>query len=437
MTHPLRTGVADQIALFRAYDTDGTAKVDLTSATTGLSLTVFRTGLAQVSISSLTDKAADDTTHADGAIRRIGGNLYSVDLPDAAMATYCPSISVRGTYTGGEIEPIVHPMAGYNPSLVAVGANTVEPTNLSAAQVRTELATELGRIDVAISSRSTFAGGAVASVTAPVTVGTNNDKTGYALTTPPLDSNQTQAAAAAAITAAGLPEATSAKIAADVDSGANDWDGAINTIASQTTTSVWSFTIAVVDTVQISAATVLSGVLTLLARVTGLQRTKAEDDAADGVLAGLIGEIEGGGGGGGGGGDATEDKQDQIIALIAGQQVIQVPSPNVDGNLVLTQGDTYDGIGNPKAQWNVTTDYTDGWGVSLTIRDEDDNVIYFAAGVVASATLITVVIDTPTGLPMQGCPGVWKGKFDVELAKNQSVKTIALGSCYIQEDQTR
>jgi hypothetical protein len=238
-----------------------------------------------------------------------------------------------------------------------------------------------------------------------------------------------QEAAAAAITAAGLPAATSAKIAADCELGDNGWDAAKIAIAD----AVWGFTVAVVDMANVSAATVLSGVLTLLARVTDLVRTKEDDDAADEVILEAIGEIEGGGGGG----DATEEKQDQIIALIAGQQVIQVPSPNVDGNLVLTQGDTYDGIGNPKAQWNVTTDYTDGWGVSLTIRDEDDNVVYFAAGVVASETLITVVIDTPTGLPMQGCPGVWKGKFDVELVKNQSVKTIALGACYIQEDQTR
>lgn len=38
-------------------------------------------------------------------------------------------------------------------------------------------------LDAAITSRSTYAGGAVASVTAPVTVGTNSDKTGYALST--------------------------------------------------------------------------------------------------------------------------------------------------------------------------------------------------------------------------------------------------------------
>ena len=42
--------------------------------------------------------------------------------------------------------------------------------------------TRIANLDATISSRSTYAGGAVASVTAGVTVSTNNDKTGYALT---------------------------------------------------------------------------------------------------------------------------------------------------------------------------------------------------------------------------------------------------------------
>jgi hypothetical protein len=55
-------------------------------------------------------------------------------------------------------------------------------------------------LNATVSSRSTYSGGAVASVTAPVTVGTNNDKTGYSLSvTPPtavqirqeMDSNST------------------------------------------------------------------------------------------------------------------------------------------------------------------------------------------------------------------------------------------------------
>ncbi|MEI9971045.1 MAG: hypothetical protein WDO73_02775 [Ignavibacteriota bacterium] len=58
----------------------------------------------------------------------------------------------------------------------------------SAADVRVEMdanSVKLANLDAAMSSRSTFAGGAVASVTDPVTVGTNSDKTGYALAAAP------------------------------------------------------------------------------------------------------------------------------------------------------------------------------------------------------------------------------------------------------------
>ena len=122
MSHALRVGVADQIGYFRAYNTDGSAKTDLTSSTTGLTLSVFRIGAAAVSISSLSAKAADNTAHADGAIRAVSGNLYTVDLPDATCADQVPSISVKGSYTGGVIEGPEHPLIGYNPASVAVGA---------------------------------------------------------------------------------------------------------------------------------------------------------------------------------------------------------------------------------------------------------------------------------------------------------------------------
>jgi hypothetical protein len=126
-----------------------------------------------------------------------------------------------------------------------------------------------------------------------------------------------------------------------------------------------------------------------------------------------------------------------LLSTLQGSTVIQVASPNVSGNLVLTQGDTYDGIGNPKAQWNVLTDYTSGWAVVLTIRDKDDAVIYTNTGTVVSATLISVAIVVPTVTPFEGCPGQWQGKFDVQLTKASSVVTIAIGVVYINEDQTR
>lgn len=137
------------------------------------------------------------------------------------------------------------------------------------------------------------------------------------------------------------------------------------------------------------------------------------------------------------GGDATLAKQVEILTAIQGSTVIQVASPNVSGNLVLTQGDDYDGTANPKASWTVSTDYTDGWSVTLTIRDADDEVVYTTAGEVVSSTVVAVTIAAPTGLTMTGCPGQWQGKFDVELTKATKKKTIALGVCYINEDQTR
>jgi hypothetical protein len=142
---------------------------------------------------------------------------------------------------------------------------------------------------------------------------------------------------------------------------------------------------------------------------------------------------------GGGGGDATLANQVEIKALLTGNPVIQVASPNVNGNLVLTQGDDYDGTANPRAQWTVTTDYTDGWSVTLTIRSEADAIVYTTSGTVVSATVIAVTIAAPTGLTMTGCPGQWQGKFDVQLTHTATgkKKTIALGVCYINEDQTR
>ena len=138
------------------------------------------------------------------------------------------------------------------------------------------------------------------------------------------------------------------------------------------------------------------------------------------------------------GGDATLAKQTEILAAIQGSEVIQVASPNVSGNLVLTQGDDYDGVANPKASWTVTTDYTSGWTVRLTIRSAADAVIYTNTGTVVSSTVVAVTIAAPTGLTMTGCPGQWQGKFDVELTHSSGKKkTIAIGTCYINEDQTR
>jgi hypothetical protein len=62
--------------------------------------------------------------------------------------------------------------------------STILPGSYPAGSVGAIVGTNL---DVRVSSRSTFAGGPVASVTAPVSVGANNDKGGYSLSPTGMD----------------------------------------------------------------------------------------------------------------------------------------------------------------------------------------------------------------------------------------------------------
>ena len=238
-----------------------------------------------------------------------------------------------------------------------------------------------------------------------------------------------QSAVEAAITAATSPLATQASV--------NTIDDFLDTeiAAIKTKTDQLTFTTAnkVDSTAELDPAvgTQITAIETFATRMTtGL----VQDGAVYQFTANML-EL---GPSGGGGGDATLAKQTEILAAIQGSAVIQVASPNVSGNLVLTQGDDYDGVANPKASWTVTTDYTSGWTVRLTIRSSTDAIIYTNTGTVVSSTVVAVTIAAPTGLTMTGCPGQWQGKFDVELTHSSGKKkTIALGVCYINEDQTR
>jgi hypothetical protein len=114
-----------------------------------------------------------------GAI--LGGNL------DAKVST-------RSIYAGGPVASVTAPVTvgsngdktGY--SLAAAGIAdpwaTVLPGSYPAGSAGALLG---GNLDAKVSTRSTFAGGPVASVTAPVTVGSNGDKTGYSLAAAGLD----------------------------------------------------------------------------------------------------------------------------------------------------------------------------------------------------------------------------------------------------------
>lgn len=113
--YPVRKNEVNQILVFRVYNTDGSPKTDLTSATTGLSIEVARIGLTASSIVSLTDKAADNTAHSDGAIRAFTGNIYLIDVPDVVFTSDTAAVGIRGSFTGGYIEGYLQPLINYSP----------------------------------------------------------------------------------------------------------------------------------------------------------------------------------------------------------------------------------------------------------------------------------------------------------------------------------
>lgn len=171
--------------------------------------------------------------------------------------------------------------------------------------------------------------------------------------------------------------------------------------------------------------------LVILQRVAEIRA--ALGTPANGSIAADIAAIEGGGGGAGASAEAIVDEiENRGITTVAVQSGVTNAT-----TLELVQGDTYDGIAKPLLGFGVSKDYTDGWTATLTIRDQDDTVVASHTGTVASASSITFSITAPTGLVMVGCPGSWKGKFDVQLSKSTSRETITRGACYVYEDQTR
>jgi hypothetical protein len=126
---------------------------------------------------------------------------WSISLPGSYAAGTAGAIlgqnldarvSTRSTYAGGVVASVAAPVtvgtindkAGY--TLASSGLDAILlPNGVNARQA-------LQNLDAAVSTRSTYAGGAVASVTGPVTVGTINDKSGYTLASSGLDAIQVE-----------------------------------------------------------------------------------------------------------------------------------------------------------------------------------------------------------------------------------------------------
>ncbi len=126
------------------------------------------TGVSAGDVTTLAKGVWDYTTSSVSQVGSVG-QLVKDNL-DA-------KVSSRSTYTGGAVTVDV--------ASVAKGVWDYTTSNISLAGSVGQLVKD--NIDAKLSTRSTFAGGAVLSVTQPVTVGTNQDKTGYLLDSRGLD----------------------------------------------------------------------------------------------------------------------------------------------------------------------------------------------------------------------------------------------------------
>jgi hypothetical protein len=107
-------------------------------------------------------------------------------------------VTIHNTTSGnavvGELAVVMH--AGNDATVIPGSGAGSDPwaTSLPGSYPAGSAGAILGsNLDAKVSSRSVFAGGPVASVTAPVTVGTNVDKSGYSLAPAGLDAVQVEA----------------------------------------------------------------------------------------------------------------------------------------------------------------------------------------------------------------------------------------------------
>ena len=220
----IQKGSVDRsVDLYIIDSTDGTPEVGVLWNTAGIDLKYRRDLSAAVSITEAT-LAALTTAHTDGGFLEIGNGVYRLDLPDAAWATGADHVTVFGTVTGMIVLPVTVQLVEYNPeaalatptnitagtittvtnltNLPAIPANWLTAAGIAAAALNgkgdwnigktgyalsaagvqaiwdalTSALTAVGsigkllvdNINATISSRSTYAGGAVASVTADV-----------------------------------------------------------------------------------------------------------------------------------------------------------------------------------------------------------------------------------------------------------------------------
>jgi hypothetical protein len=139
------------------------------------------------------------------------------------------------------------------------------------------------------------------------------------------------------------------------------------------------------------------------------------------------------------GGDASEAKQDQIIAAISPLTTVYTPQLTED-TLTLVRGDAYDGVANNALTWSSSKVVT-GYTVNFTIRDSQDVIVMdnTTTGVDTSGstgnTLSVSLSSAATDL-LDPLKSIYT--FDVEVEFSATSRWTAVkGTLCVEQDVTR
>jgi hypothetical protein len=159
----------------------------LTASTTGLTARYNRTRTASVSIPLVARTIAQAWT--SGGFAEVDATnmpgVYRLDLPDAALAAGADDVTVvvRGASgTNGAVMTVKLSSGGLSSTETAQAVWNASASSYNTAGSMGEAGQKLTGYSLA-SSQTFSTTGSVGSVTGSVTVGTNNDKTGYTLST--------------------------------------------------------------------------------------------------------------------------------------------------------------------------------------------------------------------------------------------------------------
>jgi len=139
------------------------------------------------------------------------------------------------------------------------------------------------------------------------------------------------------------------------------------------------------------------------------------------------------------GGDATEAKQDQIIASISPITTVYTPQLTED-TLTLVRGDAYDGVANAPLTWSSSKDIS-GYPVNFTIRDSQDVIVMdnTTTGVDTSGSVgntLSVSLSSAATDLLDPLKSIYT--FDVEVEFSATSRWTAVkGTLCVEQDVTR